>query len=91
MLRGPASCFARLTSQLPVDESPEPLSIPWWIWITLTVVLIGGIIVFVLKYQNTDDEQYRAYRDDGSSRRRRRHRSRSRHRHRGHRGDKLDE
>ena len=45
-------------------------SFPWWIWVVLGVLAVGVVIVFALKYQKPDNEQYRPYRAEGRSRRR---------------------
>jgi len=66
-----------------MDESSDPFSIPWWIWIVGIGGLLAGLVIFALKYQRPDDEQYRPYRGDrtnGRRSRRGRHRSRSRDR-----------
>lgn len=64
-----------------MDESSNPLSIPWWIWITGIGTLLAVLVIFALKYQRPDDEQYRPYRADRTNgRRSRRHRRGSRSR-----------
>ncbi len=72
------------------DLGETSSSFPWWIWIAIGVLVVGGIVIFALKYQKPDDEQYRPYRGDDRSRRRSRRSSRGSRSGRHRSGSDLD-
>ncbi len=74
LLSGAGLCvvpvYPRAPPYLMHDLVETSSSFPWWIWIAIGVLGVGGIVIFALKYQKPDDEQYRPYRGDDRSRRR---------------------